>query len=499
MALCSFSETYHMFDVTPVENLFIQEFMLKAPGDFIKVYLYGLKQCYHSSQSENSVESFSRALCLEQKVVENAFLYWERQGIIRVHKDENQRLSIEYLNIKDMLYNNNHNTDKDFYHYKDFNQNLQAIFGKRLLTPQEYLRVYDWIEILLLPAEVVLMMVQFYISKKSNRVSINYLDRVAESWAKDGINTLQKAEEYIGKYESCYQETIAVLKYLGIHRSPSRAELDLYKKWQDLWSLPLNGILEACKETTKIQSPNMAYLDKILENLHKLGLSSQQEIKQYFASRDDINDKVKEVLFNLGYKNTAPTPEHQALYLKWTNSWQMDHEVVLVACRQAVRKRSRSHINQVDGILTRWKEEGFIKSQDIKNYLKQKKILLDEIKTVLERAGDNREVTASDQKVFKKWTEEWNLSYELILLAAQYSTMAENKLPFINKILNNWHERGITSVKEAKAEHERHVQGLNAEADKSPSIRKQVDFNQFEQHSYTDEELEHLFEDIENA
>ena len=34
--------------------------------------------------------------------------------------------------------------------------------------------------------------------------------------------------------------------------------------------------------------------------------------------------------------------------------------------------------------------------------------------------------------------------------------------------------------------------GLNAEADKSPSIRKQVDFNQFEQHSYTDEELEHL-------
>ena len=131
----------------------------------------------------------------------------------------------------------------------------------------------------------------------------------------------------------------------------------------------------------------MAYLDKILENLHKLGLSSQQEIKQYFASRDDINDKVKEVLFNLGYKNTAPTPEHQALYLKWTNSWQMDHEVVLVACRQAVRKRSRSHINQVDGILTRWKERRLLLNLRILKLSETEEDLLDEIKTVLERRG----------------------------------------------------------------------------------------------------------------
>ena len=258
---------------------------------------------------------------------------------MEIKTDDDGRLSIEYLNIKDMLYNGSQNNNTSLYHYKDFNQNLQAVFGKRLLTPQEYLRVYDWIEILNLPAEVVLMMVQFYISKKSSRLSINYLDKVAESWARDGIDTLQKAEEYIKQYESCYQETIAVLKYLGIHRSPSKAELDLYKKWQDIWGFPLNGILEACKETTKIQSPNMGYLDKILESLHKLGITSQQAIKDYLSSRDSINDKIKEVLFNLGYKNTVPTPEHQSLYMKWTNDWEMNHDVVLLACKQLIRKK----------------------------------------------------------------------------------------------------------------------------------------------------------------
>ncbi|HZJ57488.1 MAG TPA: DnaD domain protein [Clostridia bacterium] len=498
MRLCSFSETYHMFDVTPVENLFIQEFMLKAPGDFVKVYIYGLKQCYHLSQSENTVDSFSRALCLEAKVVENAFYYWERQGIMEVKKDDGGQLSIEYLNIKDMLYNSCQHDNKSLYHYKDFNQNLQTIFGKRLLTPQEYLRVYDWIEILLLPAEVVLMMVQFYLSKKSSRLSINYLDKVAESWAKDGINTLQKAEEYIEQYESCYQETIAVLKYLGIHRTPSKAELDLYKKWQDLWGFPLNAVLEACKETTKIQSPNMGYLDKILENLHSLGLLTQQDIKSYFSSRDTINDSIKDVLFNLGYKSTAPTPEHQSLYIKWTTSWQMDHDVILLACKQLIRKKTRIGFSQVDGLLAKWKERGFTRSKDIKNYLRHKKILINEIRTVLERAGDNREVTTADQRVFIRWTKEWNISYELILLAAEYSTMAENKLPFINKILNNWYDSGITSVKEAKADHERHTQGGQGIGSES-AMRKQVDFNQFEQHSYTDEDLEHLFEDLENV
>jgi len=47
LALCKHSDKNHIFDVTPVENLFIHEFMLKAPGDFVKVYLFGLMQCYN--------------------------------------------------------------------------------------------------------------------------------------------------------------------------------------------------------------------------------------------------------------------------------------------------------------------------------------------------------------------------------------------------------------------------------------------------------------------
>ena len=42
MGLFAFDQQYAMFDATPVQNQFILEYMPSAPGDYVKVYLYGL-------------------------------------------------------------------------------------------------------------------------------------------------------------------------------------------------------------------------------------------------------------------------------------------------------------------------------------------------------------------------------------------------------------------------------------------------------------------------
>ena len=42
MAFGKFADGASMFSTTPVENLFMLEFMPNAPGDFVRVYLYGL-------------------------------------------------------------------------------------------------------------------------------------------------------------------------------------------------------------------------------------------------------------------------------------------------------------------------------------------------------------------------------------------------------------------------------------------------------------------------
>ena len=39
MPLCSFSESYLLLGVTPVENIFIPDYLPHAPGDYVRVYL----------------------------------------------------------------------------------------------------------------------------------------------------------------------------------------------------------------------------------------------------------------------------------------------------------------------------------------------------------------------------------------------------------------------------------------------------------------------------
>jgi len=497
MAFCNFTNNNRIFDVTPIENLFIQEFMLKAPGDFVKVYLYGISQCYHPEGADNSVSGFSHALGIDDKIVENAFHYWERQGILKVHKAMNDEINIEYFNIKNVMYNKNYESDKSMYQYRDFNQNLQVIFEARLLTSQEYLKIYDWLELLQLPQEVVLMMVKFYVSKKGYNLKISYLDKAAEQWAKDEVDTLQKAEEYIETLESCYQNTNAVLKYLGIKRAPTKAELELYRKWQKVWNFSIDAVLHACKETTKTASPSFAYIDKILFTLHNLSLTTPQQIEEYHSSREIVNTRIKEVLFNAGYKEISITPEYQTFYYKWTNQWHFEHQCILMACKQSVRKRGATSFEKLDQTLRQWKEHDLLTIEKVTTFLNNRHALDENIRAVFENCGEQRDISPSDRTIYKTWTNEWNFKKEVILLAAKYSLLAENKIVFINKILSNWNKIGIKTLEEAMQDHERHT---NSQGSSKPSktLNKKVDFNKFEQHPYTEDELDLLFENIES-
>jgi DnaD/phage-associated family protein len=500
LALCKHSDKNHIFDVTPVENLFIHEFMLKAPGDFVKVYLFGLMQCYNPDCTQNTIPAFSRALGLENTDVENAFRYWERQGLLTIVEDAKGELSIEFHNIKDLLYNKGLSTEKPIYKYRDFNQNLQLIFDKRLLSPQEYLRIYDWIEVLNLPQEVVLMMVRFYVTRKGSKISINYLDKVAESWARDGINTLQKAEDYIQSSDKSFKNTVEVMKYLGIHRSPSKAELEMCKKWTDQWGFDIEAILAASQETTKVHTPNFAYLDKILYNLNRQGLRTRQEVLAYLGSREGANDRLKEVYQQLGYKNNSPTPEHLEMYNDWVQVCGLDHNAILLAARQCVRHRTTS-FESLDNTVRKWAQAGLMTETDIRDSLKQRRAYDNEIRAVMDRAGETGNIDAGARRLYKKWIEEWKMPFDLILLAAENSNVAKNKLSYINSILDSWYTNNIKSVVAARTDLEAHSkkransfgQPIGPKANK-----KELDFNKFPQHTYTDEELEDLFENIED-
>ena len=79
-------------EMTPVDNLFLLEYMPEADGMFVKVYLYGLMQCYHPSLNDADI---SDALGLTEAQIRCAFVYWQAKGLVRIRSDE--PLTVEYL------------------------------------------------------------------------------------------------------------------------------------------------------------------------------------------------------------------------------------------------------------------------------------------------------------------------------------------------------------------------------------------------------------------
>lgn len=492
MPFCGFTDGFGMFDVTPVENLFIEEYMMRAPGDYVKVYLYGLRMCYHPN-TRQGLEGFARALGMEEGLVRDAFAYWEKQGIVRRMSDNPP--SYAYSNLKAMLLNRGAPEEAQLYQYRDFNNALQALFGARLLHPADYARASEWIEELRMSEEAVLLMVRHAIDTRGGKVSFSYMDKMAVTWAKQGLQTKEAAQEYLRTQSGNYDGAVKLLRAMGLKRAPTVAEEGLYAKWRGDWELSPEQILAALGEMTKISNPNFAYIDKVLE--------SARNRPAYTAAQ---REQAREVLRALGIAG-APTEDLLQMYTQWL-SQGFDAEAVLLAARHTKRRGGKS-FQQLEEMLGRYRERGLLTGTDIAAYMDALGRERQAAQAVKARTGDEGELTAQDISCYREM-EKSGLGTDLLLLAAEYARGKQAPMAFPAKIVQNWQTAGICTLEEAVAEHEGRI-AARAEAaapqsaPSSPAAAqgpartpfKRVSAQQFTQREYSDQEMGALLLDID--
>ena len=481
MPLCRFSNTYGMYDVTPVENLFIDEFMLRAPGDYVKVYLYGLKLCYQPG-GETSAAALGRALGMEESAVAKAFAYWERQGVLRAVAPE----GYEYLNLKDVLFNQGLHADPALTKYASLNRALEQLFGDRMLLPQDYQKIYDWVEVFGLREEVVLELVRHGIARhgRGRRVPITYLDRIAQTWAADGVNTLEEAQARAQEEEARQLGVSKVLASLGQRRAATVYEQEFFLKWTRQWGFDLPAILAACRETTKASKPSFAYVDRILDTYRERGLLRAEQIEADRQGRAADDEPVRQWMAAMGQRS-APTDALRQIYAAFREQG-MEHEVLLAAARYN-QKHGRTAPADQEKLLTYWLKLGIHTKQDWDAHMARITRLNALCAEVLERAEDRRAAQGADQAMYQRW-EALGFPHETILLAASYARGSQNPMAFCNRILENWHREGIHGPEEARRAHE----ARGGRGDKARGAREA-----FDQRTYSDEDFKHLYADLD--
>ena len=71
MPFCSFAQSAAMFDMTPIENLFLLEYLPTAPDGFLRVYLYARMLSLHPELG-GGLDEMAAALNMTTDAVFNA-------------------------------------------------------------------------------------------------------------------------------------------------------------------------------------------------------------------------------------------------------------------------------------------------------------------------------------------------------------------------------------------------------------------------------------------
>lgn len=365
MAQCVFSKSTAAMDITPVENLFLLEFMPEAPENFVKVYLFGLMQCY-AKLSE--ADDMAVALSFDEALIRDAFAYWQAKGLVEIVSIE--PMLVEYKSVRAIVSKSNSSESRISSKYANLVAEISKIMGTRLLSSAELAKVYDWVELFGMDEDAVLILIQHCILQKGAKVSVKYMDSVAKTWANANVLTKEAAEEYVLQYQEVTSGAQSILKRWRTIRRPTEDELNLYRTWTKDWGFNDETIGMACAEMTGAEKPSFKYLNSILENLRLNGVLSSSSASEFLKKRDAIIELSRMVFVRAGIKKSPTQRERDQIEI-WTQTWCMPIELVFFAADTV--KETMPTFAALKKQVTEWHDKGISEVSAARESLKEQK------------------------------------------------------------------------------------------------------------------------------
>lgn len=330
----------YQVNATLVANDFIDHYMSKANGEFVKVYLFLLRHL-DDPYSQLTISTIADSLDNTEKDILRAFRYWESEGLLSLEKDADDQiigLSLE----KTICVPLSHPIPPDTPTTPEpgGGKSLEALPGEEISSaaafmpdvsasdapisdmaapsaavsaapvqtpvaqpiPLDSFRAQKELKSLLFIAEQYLGktltktdmdaityfydtlgmsadLIEYLIEScvENGHKSIRYIQKVALSWFDDGVRTVAEARQRSVNYnKNCY----AVMNAFGLkNRAPGEAELAYIKKWSEEFGFTLDIILEACNRTiSATHQPSFEYTDSILQKWRSRQVRKIQDI-----------------------------------------------------------------------------------------------------------------------------------------------------------------------------------------------------------------------------
>ena len=310
---------------TTVSDIFIDQYMPKANGEFVKVYLYLLRATGSGAGIATISEIADHFSNTEADIV-RALNYWASEGILQVQTGADGQITGINLcilavsgiqaaqsNIQSAVADNaaqnnstaniqmqdsvveklkSQATDKPAPSQKEYtldeikefrkNPDISELFFiietylKHTLSSIDTNMVFYWLDELHFSTDLVEYLVEYCITKGHS--SLRYMNKVALGWADAGIKTVDQAKDDAAAHSQIYY---TVMKALGITgRNLVDSEVSLINKWVGEYGFDIELVKAACSKTiSAIQKPSFEYTDSILANWRKKDVHTLKDVE----------------------------------------------------------------------------------------------------------------------------------------------------------------------------------------------------------------------------
>ena len=310
---------------TTVSDIYIDQYMPKANGEFVKVYLYLLRATGSGAGIATISEIADHFSNTEADIV-RALNYWASEGILQVQTGADGQITGINLcslavsgiqaaqsNIQSAVADNaaqnnstaniqmqdsvveklkSQATDKPAPSQKEYtldeikefrkNPDISELFFiietylKHTLSSTDTNMVLYWLDELHFSTDLVEYLVEYCITKGHS--SLRYMNKVALGWADAGIKTVDQAKDDAAAHSQIYY---TVMKALGITgRNLVDSEVSLINKWVGEYGFDIELVKAACSKTiSAIQKPSFEYTDSILANWRKKDVHTLKDVE----------------------------------------------------------------------------------------------------------------------------------------------------------------------------------------------------------------------------
>lgn len=273
--------------VTVVSNEFIDRYMARANGEYVKVYLYILR----NGGEADSVAAIADALNHTEADVRRALIYWEQEGLLEL--GDNRQEAVKETESRPSLFTSEQRqpepsrTDPcSLSGNEEFSQLLYIAqkYLNRTFTPTDcdvFAHLYGELH---MPAELLEYLVES--CAQNGHTSIRYIEKVGLNWHERGFKTAEEAKTQSMGYK---KDIFAVMRAFGLSgRNPADSEIDLMDKWFGAFGFTREIVVEACSRTmAAIHKPSFQYADTILAEWSRAGVRTMKDVENVTRLRKE--------------------------------------------------------------------------------------------------------------------------------------------------------------------------------------------------------------------